>query len=424
MATKINGGTQIQALTITNAEIATAANIALSKLAEAVLQADGGQTFTGNQDAGSFKITNLGAPTNANDAARLVDIQNSAAGLDVRASVRVATIADGSFATDFENGVSVDGVVLVTGNRILIKDQATGSQNGIYTVNASGAPTRATDADTSAEVTPNMFVFVEEGTVNQDTGWVLTTNATITLGSTALVFTQFTGAAALIAGAGLTKTGNQIDVVSGNNAIVANANDITLTLDSTPGLQTTSGLKILLAASSGLNLTSGLAIDSSIAGNGLTFGSGVLNVVSGNAAIVANANDITLTLDSTPGLQTTTGLKILLAANSALTLASGLAVASSIAGAGLIWTTGVLSIDASSFATSHHVFNETPTGLINSSNLVYTIAASSLTDTEQVYLNGILQQPGAVDYTRTNATTFTFATAPVTGSVVKISYMK
>jgi hypothetical protein len=117
------------------------------------------------------------------------------AGLSWKQSVRVATAAAGTLATSFENGDTVDGVTLATGDRILIKDQASGSENGIYTVNASGAPTRATDADTAAEIL-QASVYVQEGTANADTQWVCTTNAPITLNTTALVFAQLSSGGA------------------------------------------------------------------------------------------------------------------------------------------------------------------------------------------------------------------------------------
>lgn len=180
---------------------------------------------TGSLSMNSQKITNLLDPTSAQDAATKAYVDATAVGLDVKSSVRVATTAAGTLATAYENGDTVDGVVLVTGDRILIKDQSTASENGIYTVNASGAPTRATDADVSAEVTAGLFVFVEEGTANADSGWVLTTNNPITLGSTSLAFAQFSGAGQITAGAGLTKTGNTLDVGAGTG-ITVNANDV------------------------------------------------------------------------------------------------------------------------------------------------------------------------------------------------------
>ena len=130
----------------------------------------------------------------------------------VKNSVRVATTANGTLASAFANSSTVDGVTLATNDRILIKDQSTGSENGIYTVNASGAPTRATDFDSNSEVTGGAFFFAEEGTTNADNGFVLTNDGAITVGTTALTFTQFSGAGQVIAGSALTKSGNTLNV--------------------------------------------------------------------------------------------------------------------------------------------------------------------------------------------------------------------
>jgi len=166
---------------------------------------------TSSVDLNSQKIINLADGTAAGDAVNLGQLNSVAGGIDWKESVRVATTTNGTLATAYENGDTVDGVVLATGDRILLKDQSTGAENGIYTVNASGAPTRATDADANAEVTAGLAVFVEEGTTNADTGWVLTTNDPITVGTTALTFTQFTGIGDLVAGSGLAKTGNTVN---------------------------------------------------------------------------------------------------------------------------------------------------------------------------------------------------------------------
>ena len=94
-------------------------------------------------------------------------------------------------ATSFENGDTVDGVVLATGDRILLKDQATASENGAYTVNASGAPTRATDYDSSDEVILGSLFYVKEGTANGGKFFYLSApTGTITLGSSNLTFTE------------------------------------------------------------------------------------------------------------------------------------------------------------------------------------------------------------------------------------------
>ena len=135
-------------------------------------------------------------------------------GLDFKDSVRVASTAN---VTISGPGAAIDGVTLSSGDRVLLKDQSTGSQNGIYIFNgAASAMTRATDADADAEVTSGMFVFVEAGTVNADNGFVLSTDGTITVGSTALTFTQFSGAGQIVAGDGMTKSGNQLDVNDDN----------------------------------------------------------------------------------------------------------------------------------------------------------------------------------------------------------------
>ena len=134
--------------------------------------------------------------------------------LDIKESVRVATTANITIATDLNVGDTIDGVTLADGDRVLVKNQTTASENGIYVAGAS--PARAADANTSAEVTSGLFVFVEEGTANGDNGYVLTTNDTITLGNTALTFTQFSGAGAVEAGNGLTRSGTTINANTGN----------------------------------------------------------------------------------------------------------------------------------------------------------------------------------------------------------------
>lgn len=145
------------------------------------------------------------------------------AGLSWKVSVRCATTTNGTLTTAFANGQTVDGVVLATGDRILLKNQTTGADNGIYTVNASGAPTRATDMDTSAEAL-QATVFVRQGTTNADTQWTCT-NDSVTLGTTALTWAQVSGSGTYSAGSGLTLTGNVFSIASGaiTNTMLADA---------------------------------------------------------------------------------------------------------------------------------------------------------------------------------------------------------
>jgi phage-related tail fiber protein len=179
---------------------------------------------TASVSLNSQLITGLAAPVSATDAANKAYVDASRSGLDVKDSVRAATTGDITLSGE----QTIDGVAVVAGDRVLVKNQSTGSANGIY-VAAAGAWSRATDADTSAEVTAGMFAFVAEGTVNADSGWVLSTNDTITLGTTSLTFSQFSGAGQITAGAGLTKSGNTLDVVTADSGrIVVNSDSIDL----------------------------------------------------------------------------------------------------------------------------------------------------------------------------------------------------
>ena len=178
---------------------------------------------TGVINVSSARITSLGTPTQTTDAATKAYVDAQLQGLDVKNSVRVATTANGTLSSAFANGQTVDGISLATGDRILLKDQSTGSENGIYTVNASGAPTRATDFDENSEVTGGTFFFVEEGTANADNGFVMTNDGAVTVGTTALVFTQFSGAGSVIAGSALTKSGNTLNVGVDDSSIEVNS---------------------------------------------------------------------------------------------------------------------------------------------------------------------------------------------------------
>lgn len=169
------------------------------------------------------RVINVGTPTADTDAANKAYVDAARSGLDVKASVRVATTSNINLTSP---GATIDGVTMVAGDRFLAMGQSTASQNGIYVWNGSAvAATRAPDADTSAEVNAGMFTFVQEGT-NADSGWVLTTNNPITLGTTSLAFAQFSGAGQITAGNGLTKTGNTLDVGGTANRITVNADTV------------------------------------------------------------------------------------------------------------------------------------------------------------------------------------------------------
>jgi len=197
---------------------------------------------TANVAMGTFKITGLGDPTNPQDAATKAYVDQVAQGLDVKGSVRVATTANGTLATAFANAQTVDGVTLATNDRILIKNQSAPAENGVYVVQASGAPVRATDFDAWTDV-PGAFFFVEVGTTNADTGWVCTSDQGGTLNTTAINFAQFSGAGSITAGAGMTKTGNTLDVVAFDSSITVNADSIQVAVDNST-IEVSTGLRV------------------------------------------------------------------------------------------------------------------------------------------------------------------------------------
>ena len=171
----------------------------------------------------SQRITGLADPTGAQDAATKNYVDLTVQGLDPKASVKAASTAN---IASLSGAMTIDGVALVAGDRVLVKDQTTPSANGVY-VMATGAWARADDLSTWAEHVA-AYLFVEQGTVNADVGFLCTVDAGGTLGTTAITFVQFNGAGQIVAGAGLTKTGNTIDVGAGSGISVA-ADSIALT---------------------------------------------------------------------------------------------------------------------------------------------------------------------------------------------------
>ncbi len=367
---------QVQDLVIKNLQIATDAGIELSKLEEAVIQADGGQAFTGDQSMGGNKLTSVATPTADNDAVNKAYADSIASGLDVKASVRVATTANITLSGE----QTIDGIAVVDGDRVLVKNQTAEEDNGIY-VCSTGSWVRSDDANSDAEVNAGMFTFIEEGTANADSGWVLATDNPITVGTTELEFVKFSSAGEILAGDGLTKTGSTIDVGAGDG-ITVNADSIEINLDGTTLTVGGSGLKV---ASGGITETE---INSSALGDGIAGGSGtVLSVdIASNGGLEFSGGELKVKLKSGGGI--------------------------AVDGDGLY-------LDG---ASETRVVRETPTGTVNGSNQDFDLAHTPVSGSEMIFYNGILMNEGATEDYTISGTTITLADAPKTKDVILVTY--
>ena len=178
----------------------------------------------------SQKITNLATPTADGDAASKSYVDGVSQGLDVKGSCVAATTANITISTALNNGDTLDGVTLSTNDRVLVKDQSTASENGIYVVGSS--PARADDLAAGADAA-GMFTFVEQGSVNADNGFVCTSNkGSAVVGTNNLAFSQFSGAGQITAGDGLDKSANTLSLdLKSNGGLVIESTELALKLD-------------------------------------------------------------------------------------------------------------------------------------------------------------------------------------------------
>lgn len=360
-------GRQIALLTLDNTHLSATAGIVTSKLAD-------GANFVQRNGSVPFTSTIAGIdPVAAQDLATKNYVDGVAAGLDIKQSVRAATTAN---LAALSGALTVDGVALVAGDRVLVKNQTTTSANGVYVV-AAGAWARAADADTSGEFNTGAHFFVEQGTVNAATGWVLTTPLPIVLGTTALTFAQFSGAGTYSNGNGLQLVGTQFSLAAtaagsvwmGNGSSVATATPITgdITLSSA-GLVTI-GANVVTPAKSARQASGALLIGQ---------GAGA------DVAPVVMSGDATLS---------ETGV---------LTLAGGAAGA----------------VKANDF-----IVDEAPTGAVNGVNTTY-ILANTPRVLLGVFVNGQKQEAGAGNDFTISGATITMLSVLGTGEKITVSYVK
>lgn len=356
--TQIDGGRQIKSGTIVDAQIASGAAIALSKLAEAVIQADGGQAFTAAQSMGGFALTNVLDPANPQDAATRAWVLAQIAAVPSGGTAQeVRTIATTNITKSGTQ--TINGVALSAGEDVWLNGQSAPAENGAWTV-AAGAWARSSFADTWNELT-GLLIVVREGTNFADTLWLSTVDQGGTLNTTAVTAIELPGPADIIAGAGITRTAQTIDVVAANGSITVGANDIAVTF-ATPAV-------VLGTAAASGSAASSIRSDATIA-----------------------AFDATNPTASLPGDALATGSVAFAARRD------------------------------HKHSRESWVVREAPSGTINGSNTIFTLANTPTAGTEEVFLNGVLQHPGAGnDYTISGGT-ITYLSAPLTGDRLVVGY--
>lgn len=220
---------------------------------------------------GNQRLMAIADPQAETDAINLQSARRLVQGVTSRKeAVRVATTTN---VTVSGPGSAIDGVTLSNGDRVLLKNQSTPSQNGIYDFNGSAsALTRSADADSDAELKPGTLVFVSEGTVNDNTSWQLTTNAPIVVGTTGQTWAQTSGSGT---------------TYSAGNGLALNTTTFSVTPKSNSGIAVDSN-GVAVIAGNGITVDSGgVSIATSAAGNGLTITTGILNVGAGTGISVA-----------------------------------------------------------------------------------------------------------------------------------------
>jgi phage-related tail fiber protein len=381
----------------------------------------------------SATITGLASPTNDSDAATKGYVDALAQGIDAKASVVAATTAN----ITLSGAQTIDGISIVAGDRVLVKDQSTASANGIYLC-ATGSWTRTTDADTYAELVA-AFTFVEKGTTNADSGYICTIDAGGTLGSTSITWAQFSGAGQITAGDGLTKTGNTLNVgTASSGRIVVNSDNIDLASSGvTPGTYQSVTFDAYGRATAGTNPTT-------IGGYNITnaYTKGEIDSIFGSTTAAAtSASNAATSASNASTSATNASASATSASNSATSAASSYdqfddrylgdkSSAPSVDNDGNALLTGALYFDTT--ASEMRVYTGSvwkATGsAVNgtSARQVYTATASQTTFAitydvgyVDVYLNGVKLVVSS-DFTATSGTSIVLATGATAGDIVDI----
>jgi hypothetical protein len=352
--TQIRGNTQIKDGTIEDAQIASDADIATSKLADGAefLQRDGSVPLTGDLDADTTNtVKNLADPVNNRDAANKQWVLAQLAGFSTSRTVARA-IATANVDISNPGTAMFDGVTLGSGDLLLLTGQTAPEENGIYVFDSSSsALVRDTSMDDWSEV-PGAIVVIEEGTTYHDTIWLCTSNAGGTLDTTAINFIQIPGPSDVLAGSGLTRSGQTLNVgANADSSIQVNADDIQVKRDGSGAI--------------------------GVSGSGIA-------VNTDNSTIEKNSNNLRVKPGGIGETELGSGTYLRIA---------------------------------------KYIVRETPSGSVNGSNSTFTLAHTPVVGSEQVYLNGILQEPGSGNDYTISGDTISYENAPLTGDRIRVTYL-
>jgi len=281
----------------------TTGKLAANAVTAAKADLTGTWAFTG-------AVLRAAAPSADSDVATKAYVDGVAQGIKWKQPARVLSTVNVDISTGLAAGQTVDGVTLAAGDRILLVNQSTGSQNGVYVAPSSGAASRSPDLDAGSEF-PSAAIFVSEGS-NADTGFVCT-NDSVTLGTTAITFVQFTGLGTIVAGDGLSKSGNTLNVNVGSGIQISSDAVAVKFAGSNPalGVDGGGGLQVLTKSNSGLTRDVNGLFVSLEANKGLEFGAGGgLAVKATNGVQVDGSGFVTLRLNGVTLSQDASGVKI------------------------------------------------------------------------------------------------------------------
>lgn len=428
-ATLIRGETQIIPDSIFDAQIAPTAAIQLSKIQNGnlIILANGTVAMTAPLNMGSNTIINVAAPVNGTDAANKAYVDASAQGLDVKNSSRVATTANINLASA---PASIDGVTLSNGDRVLVKDQTDPTENGIYVFNGAGnAMTRSSDANSGTNLNAGAYTYIEEGTVNQKSSWTMITTGTITLGTSNIVWTQFSGAGSYTASNGVQIIGNDFSIKLDGTTLSVSGSGLKLA-DLTSG-------NILVGNASNIATSVTMSGDVTISNTGVTAisaqsivpadmarqASGQLLIGQGAGSDLAwqtITGDVTISAGGVTTISAQAVTPPKLARQTAGTIAIGQGAGADIAfqaisGDATLAASGALTVNVSTILSNHYVRYEVPSGTINGTNVTFTLANTPIANTTDVYLNGVWQQVGVGNDYTISGSTVTFNSAPKGG---------